>query len=298
VPSIAALVLATGLAAATGVVQAQTLSPYSDFQAMTLADMDSLRVKLTYGGPQDYLLATLVIVKASAPASIARFTPYRREGFEYSNDDGPIGTSAASRQELKAIIDNVGSLPRVTDGGVDAKGYVSFALMSTAGGTTKVFESIVNDTTGRDLIAQVLAALTNNAEATRNVSLFGCDVAMMPQNLPVNVEGQVTVSFGGFRADRTVKAQFVGKVKVTNHSASAIPAPVTLVVIRKGGNARLIGDDGVTCVVDPPGVPFVNLNGVSGLAPGASVEKVLRFANPSQMKFDLEFRVFAGAGTR
>src|SRR6266487_4922411 len=145
VPSIAALVLATGLAAATGVVQAQTLSPYSDFQAMTLADMDSLRVKLTYGGPQDYLLATLVIVKASAPASIARFTPYRREGFEYSNDDGPIGTSAASRQELKAIIDNVGSLPRVTDGGVDAKGYVSFALMSTAGGTTKVFESIVND---------------------------------------------------------------------------------------------------------------------------------------------------------
>src|SRR5574341_1012427 len=118
---------------------AQAFSPYSDFQALALADMDSLRVKLTYGGPQDALLATLVIAKTGTSAGIAAFTPFRRAGFEYSNDDGPIGTATATTQELKGIIDSVGSVSRVTDGDMDPKGYVSFALLSTSGGTTKVF---------------------------------------------------------------------------------------------------------------------------------------------------------------
>lgn len=277
---------------------AQTLSPYSDFQAMSLADMDSVRIKLTYGGPQDHLLATLVVVRNGASPSIVSFTPFRRSGFEYSNDDGPIGTVGASRQDLKAIIDNVGTLPRVTAGGVDPNGYVSFALMSTIGGTIKVFESIVNDTTGRDLFGQTLRALTANAEATRDVRRLGCDVAMMPQDPPTDVGGQVTVTFGGLRADRSAKGHFVGKVKVTNHSASAVPAPVTLLVIRTGGNAALVDDDGVTCVLQPKGVAYVNLDVGSGLAAGASVEKVLHFANPSQMKFDVSFRAVAGPGTR
>ena len=298
IQAIGACVMVASLAAAPLNAHAQALSPYSDFQAMSLADMDSVRVKLTYGGPQDWLLATLVILRTGAPASIASFTPFRRVGFEYSNDDGPIGTVAASRQELRAIIDNVGALTRVTDGGIDPKGYVSFALISTAGGTVKVFESIVNDTTGRDLLAQMFGALASNAEGTRNVRSFGCSSAMMPQDLPADVGGQVTVTLGGLRADRTTKSQFVGRVKVMNHSASVIPAPVTLVVIRKGGNARLIGDDGTTCAIYPRGVAFLSLDVGSGLASGASVEKVLRFANPGRMKFDVEFRVFAGPGTR
>ena len=290
--------LVAALTAVPSEARAQTLSPYSDFQAMSLADMDSLRIKLTYGGPQDWLLSTLVVLRAGASANIVGFTPFRRAGFEYSNDDGPTGKVGASRQELKAIIDNVGTLPRVTDGGVDPKGYVSLALMSTAGGTARVFESIVNDTTGRDLFAQMLRALPNNAEATRDVRRFACDAAMMPRDLPTDVGSQVTVTFGGVWADRSAKARFVGRVKVLNHSGSAISAPVTLVVIRKGGNARLLDDDGVTCAVYPYGVPFLVLDVGPGLAPGASVEKVLHFANPSLMKFDVAFRVFAGPGTR
>ena len=278
--------------------RAQTQSSYPDFQAMSLVDMDSVRIKLTYGGPQDALLATLVIHKTGASPEIALFTPFRRAGFEYSNDDGPVGAVSATREELKAIIDNVGTVPRVTDGGFDPVGYVSFALMSTGGGGVKVFESVINDTTGRDLFAQALTAVASNAEATRDVRRFACDAAMIPLNTPANVESLVSVAFSGLRADPAAKGQFVGKVIIRNHSAAPIPPPLTLLVIRKGGNAELVDDDGATCAVYLRGVPFIRLDVGAGLAAGTSVEKMLRFANPSLMKFDVEFRVFAGPGTR
>jgi hypothetical protein len=298
-PCVGIGILLSGLTAIWPVrAAAQTLSPYSDFQAMSLADMDSLRVKLTYGGPQDWLLPTLVIAKAGTPAAIASFTPFRRSGFEYSNDEGPTWAVAATAQQLKGIIDSAGTVSRVTDGDVDPKGYVSFALLSTAGGATKVFEAIVNDTTGHDLFGRLLGAVQANTEVTRDVRTFGCDADMLPQNLPANVGSQATVTFTGLRSDRSAKNQFVGKVKVTNQSGSTFAAPLTLVVIRNGGNAKLIGDDGVTCNIHPGGVPFVNLSVGSGLAAGASVERLLRFANPSLAKFDVEFRVFAGPGTR
>ena len=207
-------------------------------------------------------------------------------------------TFGASRQELKAIIDSVGTVPRVTAGSADPGGYVSFAFLSTANGITKVFEAIVNDTTGRDLFARLFAALPTNRSGLRKLRAFGCTAVMLPKNTPVNVEAQVTVTFSGLRADRTAKGQFVGKVKVLNHSGLAIPAPVTLVVIRRGGNARLIGEDGFTCNVQPGGSAYLNLNGGSSLGPGGTAEGLLRFANPSMDKFDVDFRVFAGPGTR
>ena len=185
--------------------RAQTFSPYSDFQAMSVADMDSLRIKLTYGGPQDAIQLTLVLTRAGTPVEITGFTPFRRSDFDYSNDDGPVGTSEASRQELKATIDSVGTLPRVTAGGVDSNGYVSFAMLSTAGGGAKVFEAIVNDTTGAELFGKILSALKNNTAATRDVRRFGCDAGMLLKELPTNVENQVAVTFSGLRADRNAK---------------------------------------------------------------------------------------------
>ncbi|HEY6866413.1 MAG TPA: hypothetical protein VI792_04095, partial [Candidatus Eisenbacteria bacterium] len=111
--------MATALASMPSGASAQARSPYSDFRAMSLADMDSVRVKFTYGGPQDYIMQSIVIFKTGASPSIGSFAPYRRTGFEYLNDDGPVGAVGASRPELKALIDGVGRLERVARGGVD-----------------------------------------------------------------------------------------------------------------------------------------------------------------------------------
>lgn len=276
----------------------QVLSPYSDFEALSVADMDSVRVKLTYGGPQDQPVMTLALTGTTTEVPIGAFVPFRRSGFDYSNETVGVLKTGASREDLKAIITNVGTLPRVTDGGVDPGGRLSFALLSTTGGTTKVFESIVNDTTGGQLFSQMLAAVSGNQSGSRRLLSLGCAVSMLPTGVPASAEGQAVVHLTGLRQDRHVKGQFVGKVIVTNQSASTLASPLTLVVIRKSGNAVLIQEDGFTCNIEPRGASFVNLAVGAGLGPNASVQRELRFDNPSQMKFDLTFRVFAGSGTR
>src|SRR5688572_4360688 len=128
------------LAGCSGRAETQAYSPYSDFQAMSPVDMDSLRVKITYGGRQDQPVTTLAGATTGTAIPMALFQPFYRPGFQYSNDVvGPL-TFTASRQELKRLIDNVGTVSRVTDGEVDPGGTLSFSLLSTAGGTTKVFE--------------------------------------------------------------------------------------------------------------------------------------------------------------
>ena len=281
-----------------GPARAQSLSPYPDFQALTLADMDSVRVKLTYGGPLGAKISTLLIARAGTPLSAAPFQPYRRPGFEYSNDEAPIGAAVATERELKGIIEGVGRLPRVTGGSVDPEARVSFALLIRTGAATKAFEAIVNDTTGRDLFAALLAALQNNKDATRKVRAFGCSAAMLPAGPPSDVGSQVTVGFGSLRGDLATRNQLRGKVTISNHSATAVVAPLTLVVICKSGQARLLGEDGFTCAITPAGLPFIEIDVGSALAAGASVERGLRFISPHRAKFDLDFKVFAGPGTR
>jgi hypothetical protein len=278
--------------------ETQTLSPYTDFQALAMADMDSVRVKLTYGGAQDQPVMSLGFATAGAEIPLSAFAAFRRSGFEYSNEDVGVLKVTLQREQLKAIIDEVGGLPRVTDGGVDPGGSLSFALLTTAGGPTKVFESIVNDTTGRQLFPKIMEALATNQGGTRKLLSLGCTISMMPTDAPASAEGQVTVRISGLRQDRRSLGQFVSTVKVTNQSGTTLAAPLTLVVIRKSGNAVLLQEDGFTCNIEPGGTSFINLPVRGGLAPGASVEKLLRFSNPSLMKFDLDFRVFAGPGTR
>src|SRR2546428_8591034 len=59
----------------------------SDVCSSDLSDMDSLRVKLTYGGPQDNIVATLVVAAPGTAIPISMFTPFHRSGFDYSIDD-------------------------------------------------------------------------------------------------------------------------------------------------------------------------------------------------------------------
>jgi len=270
---------------------AQTFSPYSDFQAMTLSQLATLQVKLTYVG--DYSNATLSSVLLGASANNldhTLFVPYRRADQTY--DDAGFLKFTATVQELKALIDDVGTLPGVTDGDVDPNGSVSFSMLNTSGGT-KVFEAIVDSANGETLFRQILAALSNNAPGTRTIRMFACGVWMLPRTPPANIQNQIQLVKSGLRADRRAPTQYVGKVKITNTSGSTIPAPIILVV--RGGD--LVGSDGETCNIRPPGASFLTLLSSGGLAPGASIEKTIRIANASDGKAGSALDVYAGAGT-
>jgi hypothetical protein len=276
---------------------AQSFSPYSMFQSMSLAQMATLEMKLTYAGNQTVGTRSLVMTATGHPADISLFVPFRRSVISYVNDDGPPLTFSASTQQLKALIDSVGTLPAVTDGDVDPDGYISFGLLNTAGGDTAAFEAVVNDTTGPLLFGKMLAALKGNIAGTRLLSEFGCGASALPTDAPASLEGQVSITFGGLRQDRRTKSQFLGSVRITNISKSIIPGPISLVVVRQG-NAELLEESGVTCNIYPQGFPYVDLHTIGGLAPGATAEQRLRFHNPSLEKFDVTFRAFSGPGTR
>ena len=275
---------------------AQTFSPYSDFQAMTLSDLATLQVKLTYMGNQTTAVGTLLFGAAGNTLNAGLFVPFHRSGQPYFNDDVGQYKFTASVTELKAMIDSVATLADVTDGDADPNGTVSFSLLNTVGGTTKVFEAIVNKTTGRPLFGEMLTVFRNNSAVVGFLRAFGCAAEMLPATPPADIEGQVQVKAGGLRADRRSPGQFVGRVRVTNTSGTAMQAPVTLVAV-VDGDAELIGADGKTCNIAPPGNPFVNLITAGSLAPGATVERTLKFANPSGNKLNVSYRVFAGAGT-
>ena len=141
-------------------LDAETLSRYSEFQAMTPADLATLQVKLTYAariGSSSH--SSLLFTAAGNQPDIALFAPYYRSGVSYRNDRAAPLTFSASISQLESLIDEVGSVPSVTDGDVDSGGYVSFALLNTAGGTTRVFEAagagalVMNGRSGQDLSA-------------------------------------------------------------------------------------------------------------------------------------------------
>jgi hypothetical protein len=286
-----------GLGCIVGQVRAQTFSPYSEFQAMSLADLSTLQVKLTYIGAQSAPSPALIFAASLSIINPSLFTPYRRPpATNYAVDDHSPATITASTSDLKALIDSVGTLPDVTDGDVDANGDLSFSLLNTAGGTTKAFEAIVDSTNGRALFDKLLVALRNNASAVRGLRTFGCVIGSLPVEPPTSVQGQVQVKSSGLRADRQKPTEYVGKVRVTNTSGSTITAPLFLVVIVHA-DADLYGRDGETCNIAPPGHPFMIVKSSGGLAAGAFIERPLRFTNPSKSKLNVEFKVFAGPGT-
>lgn len=275
---------------------AQTFSPYSDFQAMSLSDLATLQVKLTPTGPfGNAMLASVLFGASENVLNVGLFVPYRRADQAYISDDAGPTKFVATVQELKALIDNVGTLPGVTDGDVDPGGSVSFSLLNTVG-TTKVFEAIVDTVNGPALFGQMLTALKHNPVAVRTLRRFGCVAGMLPPTPPTSVQNQVLVKSSGLRADRQKPTEYAGKVRVTNTSGSTITAPLFLVVVVHA-DADLFGRDGETCNIEPPGHPFMILKSSGGLAPGAFIEKSLRFRNPSKSKLNAEFKVFAGPGT-
>src|SRR5262249_54130722 len=142
---------------------AQSFSPLTDFQALSLAQLDSLQVKITYVGSQKKITPTVAFRTAARPLDLSVFVPYERAKFGYGGDAIAIEGFSVSGAEMRAIIDSVAALTDVAAGSAVASGRVSFSLSFAERGKVKVFESIVDTSAGIPLFQKLLSAVATNA---------------------------------------------------------------------------------------------------------------------------------------
>jgi hypothetical protein len=281
-------------------LEAQTLSPYSEFQSMSVPQMQTLQAKLTLVGDQRMQHKTLVGLAAGQSPALSVFVPFYRSQFlpgGYNADYQQVLTFTATTQELKAMIDSVASIPDVTDGGVDTGGFLSFALSNTLNGTDKVFESVLSPATGMQLFGRLMGALASNSSAMDALTLYACGLGMLPAGPPTDVTSHVSIELRGFRKDRKT-GQFVSRARITNTSGQAIAGPV-IYVYRARSNVAPVWASGVTCAIDPAGASYMTLPISGSLVACQQVDLVLRFNNPDDERIELfSQRVFSGNGFR
>jgi len=123
-----------------------TYSPYSDFQAMTLQELETLQVKLTYVSDQRKTISSVAFTSPTHTLDMTAFVPFRRSDFHYGNDESAetLRTFTASPQELQTMVAAVKSLPQVTAGNADPDGILSFMLFNSTSSGDKGFEAITN----------------------------------------------------------------------------------------------------------------------------------------------------------
>ena len=281
-----------------GAANCQTLSAYSEFQAMPVDSLRTLQVKLTYGAAsKGKFIPTLLFTSVYSAPTVAPFVPFYRADFGYSSDESTEPSFRAQLSELKTLIDSVGTLAAVTDGGVDPGGLLSFSLQNYFGGTSKVFESILDATNGTAVFAKALAAFSGNDSARTGLVAHACALGMMPGSPPQDVSSSVLVTLKGVRLNRKT-GEFVGTVRVANTSGSPIPAPVIASIQLKGG-VTLVAPDGFTsCLVPPWGTPYVKVLSSGSLAAGNSIQIKMRLDNPNSERIAFQsIRVLAGTGS-
>lgn len=269
---------------------AQVFSPYSDFEAMSPTDLQTLQILLTsIGAPQDEIIPSIAITAVGNSIDVKKFVPFERPAFSYT--DRPV-TLTASTQELKAIITNIGTLSNVRQGGVAAAPRFSFLMVNLSKG----FEAVINVADTAALFDKLRQGLATNKSGLFLLQTQTCPLNFLEPGAPSDVSNATTVAMSGFRLNRRTN-RFVGSASVKNTSASAIAGPVSLVVFTNA-SVSLANPDGLTCNTVPAGAAFVNLPNGNGLAPGETAQITLEFTNPNFVAIKPTTKRLAGTGAR
>jgi hypothetical protein len=283
------------LLGAIGLVS-QMFSPYSDFQAMSVEQLKTLQVKLTFVGVQTRPTASVAFTTPFNALDLTGFVPFRRPGISYSNDDSAVKTFTTSAEELDAMIDNVGMLPNVTAGGVAADQYFSFALLNTVP-NSKAFEAVLNKSDTADLFAKLRVSFASNKPGMRTLADLACILDVSELGTPADVSADADVVLSGVRLNRTT-GRYVGTASVTNKSGQSLTGPVSL-VLDLAASVRLFNADGTTCKITPVGREFINLPLTGNqLPPGATAQVTLEFDNPERLPVQATTKVLGGPGAR
>ncbi len=130
---------------------------FADIIAANPADYDSYLFKLTYMGPQDRVLKTVVFGSAT-PRNAALFTPYRRAGYRYANDDrSDVIDFAMNGSEVSAVVTAMSGDAVFTNNAARPTPVLSLMIMRDAGGRDeKVFETLVQFPDANRLVKDII----------------------------------------------------------------------------------------------------------------------------------------------
>jgi hypothetical protein len=293
--SIIRIRIALGILLAGGILMAVPASvraqcaPYSAFQAMTTAQLQTLQVKISHAGPSRGLMPSLVFTAIGNTVNTSLFSPCELTGVI---DPAPQ-TLFVSTAELQAIITNVGTLPAVTGGGTAANPFLEFSMANTQPSQT-VFAAIIDSTTAASLFTQLRASLTSKP-AMLALSKVACSFSLLEPGKPTDVTSGFTVTLSGVRLKRSTGG-YVGNLTVANNSGSTPAAPVS-VALSLPTNVTIANADGLTCATMPPGLGYINLTTIP--ASGSNVMVPIEFDNPDLETLSIvSDKVYAGPGAR
>src|SRR5262245_46642325 len=117
-----------------GTAMGQAFTPFSTFQGLSQTQLQTLQGKISHVGGSPRVIRSLGWTATGRAFTPQAFQPYYRPQFrhDYAGDFKTPRTFTVSTVQLKAMIDSVGTLPRVAAGEVDSSGYVSFSLLQTS----------------------------------------------------------------------------------------------------------------------------------------------------------------------
>lgn len=284
------------------VVAAQSVfgqySPFSEFQAMTAVQLQTLQVKLTHVGAVDKPLKSVVFKPAGLIIDLAKFTPFFRPGTSYANDLVTPRSFDSSTNELQALLQNhLGGVPAVVAGGVAALPHVSFSMVQS-GTPTKGYDALLSLSDSQLLIQALRNGLVNNRLGLVAINQFACESGSTGSTGAVTeVTASVTVTFTGIRLNRAT-GRYIANVSVRNNTASAMTGPIS-VILGFTGNVKVYNSSGAVCKLTPEGSDFVFLPLTNDqLAAAATVQFQLEFLNPNDEPIRPTVKVHRGAGSR
>ena len=284
--------------AAPAPAAAQTRSPYSEFQKLLPGELDSLQVKLTWVGPMDRPIETLVFLSPPGRFTPAAFDPCHLERWKgsYGIDAFAVITARISPTLLQALVDSVATLPRVVDGDRDSLGCVSFALFTSAGGT-RCFETILGESNCCALARMILPAVAPDSVAFREMTACAYRMAMLCVDDPKDISTQVAFRVEPFHRIGT-SALYETQVHVTNTSHAVLRGRFSLIPNVRPAGAELVNATDWTYSLRPQR-PYLDYpRSTDALAPGATLEFMVRVRDDGRHRLRLNPRLYAGWGVR
>ena len=269
----------------SGYAASKAQAPLAAFEALSPEALKTLQVELSYFGPQDEPIATLL------------FTPHETL---HPNDAEYVHTLEASMEEIQSILRAV---RHVVDFQVKTKDPQALPFLSVTlhhGGPKgeNAFETILNHRQSKEFFIYLRGAVDHNEEAQRTLQWWGCALDLLPKEIPAkDVTQKIRLVTSGVMWDETTQ-RFECTATLENASTEFFQEPISLVVESRN-NWDLAYYHGTTCITTPVGRRYLHVKTPGGgLWSGAKVSVRLEFEGPGDELIDFTTKVLAGSGER
>lgn len=271
------------------------------FEQMSLEELNNLQVKITYHGPQNEPIPSVLFKIAGKQADIGVFNPHQttHPDIDYANDEmGFVEIVNVTEEESQSLVKTYRHLSdfSLESGSIP---FISVSMHNRIGDKEYFIERILDNKKSQEFFVYFRGALANNEEAQRTLQWWGCALGLLPPGIPAkDVTDKVQVTTAGVEWDKE-KAQFEATVTLFNASSEFFYAPISLVV--QTYPWRLSYYHGTTCETQPVGNQYIHVKTPSGgLAPKENVSVRLEFEGPEDDSDPIEFttRVLVGSGER